>query len=399
MPRKLFMVAVVVALFFASPLHAAPPFGSFGGIVGGGNGGAGTIPIHGWALDDDGVAAVDILVDGLVVGRALYGRTRPGVTAQFPGFPDSAAPGFAYQLDSTRYLNGLHTVGARVVSDTGEIRNLNSVTLQFGNLTHNLVPFGAIEFPSSDAELFGRCDLQQARRYSVISGWALDVGVETGDQGVSYVELLIDGVIHRNSLESCHFDINKGGLTDCYGFRRLDVAQHFPTLSDSPHSGFRFVLDIGELLNEGIVQGRHLISIRAGDRSGQVARVAEFPVTFSCDDFFPNEGSFGEVQRPRGGLTYGGVIETIGWALDREGVHAVLIFVDGVFRGDADYGFERPVVTFYYPGFFNSALPGWRFFLDTHELSNGTHMLRAVVRDLGGVTTLIGERSFVVFNP
>lgn len=398
MQRKLFLVAVV-ALLFALPLSAAPPFGSFGGIVGGGNGGAGTIPLHGWALDDNGVAAVDILVDGLVVGRALYGRTRPGVTSQFPGFPDSAAPGFAFQLDSTRFLNGLHTVAARVVSDTGEIRNLSSLTLQFTNLTHNLVPFGAIEFPSSDADLFGRCNLLQPRRYSVISGWALDVGVETGDQGVSWVELLIDGVIHRNTLESCHFDINKGGLSDCYGFRRLDVAQHFPTVSDSPQSGFRFVLDIGQILNEGIVQGRHLLSIRAGDRSGQVARIAEFPVTFGCDDFFPNEGSFGEVQRPRGGLTYGGIIEAIGWALDREGVDAVLISVDGVLLGDADYGFARPVVTYFYPGFFNSALPGWRFFLDTRDLANGQHTLHAVVRDLGGVTKLIGERSFVVFNP
>lgn len=399
MQRKIFVVAVVVALSLASQAQAAPPFGSFGGIVGGENGGAGTIPLHGWALDDNGVAAVDVLVDGLVVGRALYGRSRPGVTSQFPGFPDSDAPGFGFQLDSTRFLNGLHTVSARVVSEVGEIRNLNSLTLQFTNLTHNLVPFGAIEFPSSDAELFGRCDLAQARRFSVISGWALDVGVETGDQGVSYVELLIDGVIHRNTLESCHFDINKGGLSDCYGFRRLDVAQHFPNISDSPHSGFRFVLDIGELLNQGIVQGRHLISIRAGDRSGQVARVAEFPVTFSCDDFFPNEGSFGLVQRPRGGLTYGGVVEAIGWALDREGVDNVLIYIDGVLQGNAEYGFARPVVTFFYPGFFNSALPGWRFFIDTRDFSNGPHTLQAVVRDLGGVTTMIGERPFFVFNP
>lgn len=399
MQRKLFMVAVVVALSIAAPLQAAPPFGSFGGLVGGGNGGAGTIPLHGWALDDNGVAAVDILVDGLVVGRALYGRSRPGVTSQFPGFPDSEYPGFGYQLDSTRFLNGLHTLSARVVSETGEIRNLNSLTVQFTNLTHNLVPFGAIEFPSSDADLFGRCNLLQPRRYSVIAGWALDVGVETGDQGISYVELLIDGVIHRNTLESCHFDINKGGLSDCYGFRRLDVAQHFPTLSDSPQSGFRFVIDIGALLNEGIVPGRHLISIRAGDRSGQTARVAEMPVTFDCDDFLANEGSFGEVQRPRGGLTYGGVIETIGWALDRESVNAVLIYVDGVLQGNADYGFERPGVTFFYPGFFNSALPGWRFFLDTRNFSNGQHSLHAVVRDGLGVTKLIGERSFVVFNP
>src|SRR4029079_18143929 len=90
------IVVAVVALTSAAPSYAGQPFGSFGGQVGGGNGLNGTAPLFGWALADNGVAAVDVLVDGVVDGRAIYGRSRPGVTQSYPGFPDAALPGWVY---------------------------------------------------------------------------------------------------------------------------------------------------------------------------------------------------------------------------------------------------------------------------------------------------------------
>jgi len=88
MKRNVFVSAIAVALLASMPGWAAAPFGSFGGIVGGGNSGAGSMPLTGWALDDNGVLAVDILVDGVVAGRASYGRARAGGGARFPGYPD-----------------------------------------------------------------------------------------------------------------------------------------------------------------------------------------------------------------------------------------------------------------------------------------------------------------------
>src|SRR5215471_13890446 len=87
----------------AASAAAADPFGFLGGIPTGDNGGNGTIPLTGWALAQDGVFAVDIVVDGSIIGRATYGRSRPGVARRFPGFPDSAAAGFAYELFSTHF--------------------------------------------------------------------------------------------------------------------------------------------------------------------------------------------------------------------------------------------------------------------------------------------------------
>lgn len=400
MHRKILIIAAITVLSITAPLSAAPPFGSLGGPVGGGNAGAGVIPLHGWALDDDGVAWVDILVDGRWAGRAQYGRSRPGVAENNPGYPDSAAAGFAFELDSTRYLNGLHRVTARVVSETGEAANLTPVVLEFTNLTHNLAPFGVIDFPDADAELFGTCDLADPnRRYSVVTGYALDVGVEVGDQGVGYVELLIDGAIFADSLVSCEYDEDRGGMSNCYGLRRLDVTRIYPYLSDSPHSGFRFVLDVGALINFGYTPGRHVLTIRSGDISGQVANIDEIPVTFSCDEFLGNEGSFGKIDRPRDALIYQGTLEAVGWALDWEGVSRVLVFIDGHLAGQATYGLVRPGVTSKYPGYPDSSAPGWVLSVDTTGLSNGQHLFQVLVRDDTGEETLIGERRFVVLNP
>ena len=397
-PALVFLVGLFVGL---SAAVAAPPFGSFGGKAGGGNSGAGILPLFGWALDDDGVSAVDIVVDGVVVGRAHYGRTRPGVSAQFPGFPDSAAPGFAFQLDTTHYLNGLHTVAARVVSQSGEVATLKSRTFEFLNLSHNLAPFGTVEFPSHQAELRGNCNLADpARRFSVISGYALDAGIDDDDHGVGYVELLIDRALWANTNTDCRFSTVEGGLSDCYGLRRLDIERFFPALRDSPHSGFRFVLDVGFLMTGvGYAPGAHTLLVRAGDVANQVRNIHELKVTFTCDEDEGNEESFGEVRRPRPGNLYGGTIVVDGWALDWEGVDRVFIIVDGTEVGEAARGFADAKVTPLYPGYPDSAFPGFRFSLDTTALANGSHELEALVRDDLGNDTYIGKRSIVVANP
>jgi N-acetylmuramoyl-L-alanine amidase len=404
MRRNLLSFAIAAALVAVPTLaSAAAPFGFFDPEqVPGIPGASGVIGMHGWALDDDGIRAVDIYVDGAIAGRAIYGDHRPGVASLFPGFPDSEAAGFVFQLDTTHYLNGLHTIDAQAISHSGERRFLNSLVFQFVNTTHNLVPFGKIDDPLPNTELFGNCDLGGPRRYSVISGYALDTGVEIGDTGVGYVELLIDGSLWANSRVDCGYDPATGGLTDCYGLRRFDVEAGFPSLRDAPHSGFRFVLDIGFLLDFGYVPGFHVLTIRAGDVKGQVAEIAEVPVTFFCDDFIGNEGSFGDIDFPADpGRTVSGLTTWTGWALDWEGVADVQIFVDGVFIDLAERGLPRPGVTAHFPGYPDAALPGWRYILDTTTIANGTHQIQVVARDESpaAVETVIGERTFIVSNP
>ena len=394
------MVAILASILAATPAMAAAPFGSFGGKVGGGNAGGGLLPLHGWALDDDGVQAVDILVDGIVVGRASYGRSRPGVTALFPGFPDTLLPGFAFELDTTHFLNGLHTVQARVLSKSGETALLQARTFQFLNASHNLHPFGRIEFPAPNAQLWGACNLDAQPVHTAVTGYALDAGLQPQDTGVGYVELLIDRALWANSKTECTFSAARGGLSDCYGLVRQDIEQFFPSLDDSLHSGFRFVLDVGFLVGSGLyTRGHHTLSVRAGDHGDQDSTIHEISVTFNCFEDFPNAGSIGDVLGIRPGMLVGGIVFVDGWALDIHGVKTVQVAVDGIFVGNATYGLPNSQVSSNFPGYPNSVLPGFLFPLDTRLLSNGVHFLNVTVIDNLNQPTLIAERRFVVGNP
>ena len=402
MKRNVILV-LAVALSISAPVWAARPFGQFGGKVGGGNAAAGLLPLHGWALDDNGVEAIDIYVDGVIDGRANYGRTRPEVTRKFPGFPDSAHPGWVYQLDTTHYLNGNHSVSARILSKSGEVVNLKARRFQFGNVTHALDPFGAIEFPKHQAELRGHCNLANPnRRWSIISGYALDPGLQEADTGVGYVELLLDGAIFANSNSDC-FRLTGVGQVNCYGFRRLDLVPIFPRLKDAPHSGFRFAIDVGFLVTAlGYSEGSHRLSIRAGDVFEQISVVDEEVVTFSCDDVpgeVLNEDSFGDIEQPFDGNLYSGTMRVKGWALDFEGVFRVEILVDAFNVGTAQYFLPKPQITPIFPGYPNSAFPGWEFSFDTTQFANGEHFLEVLVTDVLGAQTYIGRRRFVIDNP
>ncbi len=379
---------------------AATPFGNLNGLPDGQNAAGGVVGITGWALDDDGIERVEYLVDGVFGGLADYGQNNPVVDQLFPGYPDGAHNGFGFFLDTTRYSNDLHTVTARVTSNTGEQVVLNPWVVQINNTTWNLAPFGAITHPNASAELYGTCDLNDPTpRLAAVEGYALDVGIETGDTGVKYVELLINGGLYANTTTDCFYDEYWGGLTNCYGLPSLWLEEIFPTVANAPHGKFRFVLDVGFLVSGlGYSQGFHQLTIRAGDYAGAVANIAEIPVAFYCDENLPNAGSIGFIDDPLGGELTAGLTTVSGWALDAEGVGAVEIYLDGIFVGYAIYGTPRPDVTSLYPGFPDSAAPGWVYILDTTATSDGLHHLQVRVIDDVGAPTILGERYFSIDN-
>ena len=401
MRRKLCFLLGLSLSFADLPAFAASPFGFVEGIRGGGlNAGGGLLPITGWALDDDGVERVELYVDGVIAGLTDYGQNRPDVELVFPGYPDGSQTGFGMFLDSTLYSNDLHQISARVTSNTWQQVWLDPVTIQINNTTSNLAPFGAITFPNASSELYGTCDRNDLTpRLSVINGWALDVGIESGDTGVKYVELLINGGLYANTVINCFSDPYWGGLTDCYGLPSLDIEQIFPTVSNSPHARYRFVLDVGFLISAGgYSQGFHELTIRAGDYAGNFANIAEIPVTFFCDENTGNAGSFGFIDNPTTSELVSGITSVVGWALDGEGISAVQIRLDGTYVGNAVFGFSRPDVGSNYPGYPDSLAPGWLYLIDTSLTSDGLHHLQAVAVDDFGAANIIGERYFEIRN-
>jgi len=396
---KSWVMGFALCAVVSAPSFAALPFGNFEGLPKGQNAGSGMMPLTGWALDDDGIERVEIFVDGAVVGIADVFQSRPDVQILYPGYPDSTASGFGFQLDSTLFLNGLYSITARVTTNSGEQVFLNTLQIEIYNTSQILAPFGAITFPNPSAELYGDCDLDDPTpRYSVIDGWALDLGIEEGDTGVKYVELLINGSLWANSHTDCYFSEAQGGYVNCYGLPSLDIEDLFPTVANAPHARWRFVLDVGYLLNIGYSIGFHELTIRVGDVYGTVRNVAEIPVVFTCTEFTNNEGSFGFIDNPQNGELTSGITQVFGWTLDREGVAVVQVWLDGEYQGNATYGIPRGDVATHYPGYPDSAAAGWIYNLDTTVTSDGPHHIQVQAVDDLGAHAIIGERTFFIRN-
>lgn len=388
--------------------------GFFEGPNFGYNAGTGVIPLTGWALSTSGVRRVVIKVDGQLDGQVEYGQFRPDVLDAFPGFPDSAGAGFTYNLNSTRYANGAHTVTAEVLTNAGTQRLLEEVhTVFFTNNTSTLEPFGEIDRPHRNAVLYGNCDsIASNRIYTWVHGWALDLGVEAGgggsnggaggvSGGVRYVELTIDGQPLSNTKTSCAYIQALGGPVNCYGLPRQDIERRFPFAPDAPNAGFRFLLDIGALIvNNVYLEGQHTLGLRIGDEFNVNDDAHDIPVHFRCEHRNSNnEGSFGFIEQPRPGVIVAGNTTFVGWALDIDGVQRVEIRVDGSFVGRATYGVDsRPNVAIQYPGFPDSGAPVWSFVWDSTTVTDGFHQIQVMVSDERGDETLVGEHTFFVDN-
>lgn len=402
MRTRFVLAAVVLLLGGALPAMAASPIGSFDGKPGGGNAAWGQMQLVGWALDDNGVTSVDIVIDDNVYQRALYGLRRPDVTRRRPGFPNSNAPGFAATVDTTRFLNGIHEVSALVTTASGEQVVIGPVRrINFRNSSQMLGPFGHIIFPQQDAEMRGRCSSDPTRRLSIVAGDALDAGSLERDYGVAWVELLIDGGLRLNTQSNCFFDPspNVNMLLNCYGLPSRDLTFVYPHLKNSDRARWRFAIDVGALITSNFyVRGHHTLTIRAGDYGNNVRNIAQIPVNFVCDDEATVERSIGKVEEPSFTQPWFGNITVKGWAVDFQGIASVDVRVNGFSVGQATLGTPRPDVAEFFPGYPSSTSAGWSFNFDTRTVNDGSVTFEIWVRDLLGDETLIGEGVAVIDN-
>ncbi len=471
------------------------------------NAGSGFAEVYGFAMASTGVERVEIKLESVqfpgevfTLGRAIYGSARPDAAEEYPGFPGEPFFGWSYNINSPMFANGLYDVWARVITVGGASKELPAQQFLFTNHQSLLQPFGEIERPAQNRDVFGTCteafcgdgiceiglaenclncpadcngqelgafddfccgygagrnqlgcfdrkpppfpggpsgarvcrqapfscSEERQIRYTVVSGWALDLGMNEEDTGIAWVELETNGSIVGNTRTSCEFNSRTGGLTNCYGLPRNDLETRFPFAFDAPSAGYRFVLDVGGMLNADLVTpGSNELIVRAGDWADQYEDIDRVSVNFLCAEDFAEE-AFGEIEAPHDGRLYTGLLTFQGWALDGEGVDRVDLLVDGVLiaelsdgmavdgmgnpaaggyasdvddpDGEVDYG-TRPVVAENYPGYPNTPGPVWKLKnFDTNTLTNGLHTLQVRVTDDEGVSNFIGEVTFRVDN-
>jgi len=195
------------------------PFGSFDSPANSSKDLAGAIPVTGWALDDVGVARVEIKrspvpgepvgPDGLVlIGNALFVEgVRPDVAGKYPDYPDSQRSGWGYSL-FTNFLpnqgNGTFVLHAIVYDTEGNSTNLGQKTITCNN-AQSKKPFGTIDTPAPG-------DIASGKQYDNW-GWVLTPPPNWVPYDGKTIQVFID-----------EKPIGNPG----YGIRRTDLAQLFP---------------------------------------------------------------------------------------------------------------------------------------------------------------------------
>jgi hypothetical protein len=80
--------------------------------------------VDGWAVDDHGVAKIEILLDGETIGLAQYGSSRQDVDGDYPGLPNAPHFGFRFEVDTALFPNGLHVLEAVATDTSGNTSQL-----------------------------------------------------------------------------------------------------------------------------------------------------------------------------------------------------------------------------------------------------------------------------------
>ncbi|HXG68308.1 MAG TPA: putative Ig domain-containing protein, partial [Blastocatellia bacterium] len=87
----------------------------------------------GWALDNIGVAKVEVLVDGNKVADAIYGLSRPDIAVTWGTFPNGSHAGFSFTFDTTKLSNGEHRLSVRLLDAAGNVTVIGTRSIQVQN--------------------------------------------------------------------------------------------------------------------------------------------------------------------------------------------------------------------------------------------------------------------------
>ncbi len=375
---------------------------------------SGFVRVTGWALDGNLVSNVDMYVDGVdeasrvtAPGGMNINLPRPDVTQVFPGAVATPGknPGFQAAFKASNYANGPHTINVRITDVTGCSYFLAPRGVRIDN-SRNQPPFGEVEDPVQNASVSATGVLQ-------VSGWALD------ERRIDHVSVYVDGLLERDAV---------------VGIYRGDIASSYPGVPSAATSGFVLNVDSTRYTN-----GVHTVTVKAVDDQGQAGLLGVRSVQFFSNA--ANLPPFGWVDSPLLNATWFGncfqqppagpsgspsdirdsryVMYVTGWALDtsvvleRGGVSHVFLEMDGVQLKDTRinchrepllanmmvdcYGYYRPDVEHFYPGFQQAPNVGFNFGVDVGYLVmqkgflEGAHILQVKAADKEDNITLLRE--------
>ncbi len=237
---------VTVNLTVKSSNQDQPPFGSFDTPIDGSTV-SGSIPVTGWALDDQEVDGVKIYrregSQPVYIGDAVFIEgARPDIETAYPGYPFNYKAGWGYMM-LTNFLpnsgNGTFILQAEAWDVSGHQVTLGTKTITCDN-AHAVKPFGAIDTPAQGGTASGSGYVNW--------GWVLTPQPNMIPTEGSSIDVWVDGV--RRGHPS-------------YNIYRSDVAALFPGYANSSGPAGSFIFNTTALSN-----GIHTIFWTATDTGG-----------------------------------------------------------------------------------------------------------------------------------
>lgn len=340
----------------------------------------GILNVRGIVYDEDTlVSAVNILIDGVYMGAASRGQSRPDICTTPTTLPGCPSVGFlsSLNLKGLGLKPGPHTFQIRAVNFKGGFQDYPESPLPFimedGD---GPLPVGGIDSPK-DGEVW--------KSLAVLRGFAYSKATR-----VAAVDLLIDGVAYGRTT---------------YGLGRADLCTNGPATGSAncPGIGWQTIIDT-TAETPALRNGEHTVQIRITEDNGRVSFQPETPVTVKVENP-ENKVPTGTITAPVNLQRVSGVINITGHAYDPDGrVAQVLLIVDESSRGTLRYGTARPELCATLTGVAACPNIGFDGTLDTRLLSNGNHRLGVVIFDnIGGYTIAPGitngGMNVIVDNP
>ena len=308
----------------------------------------GVANFFGWSIDNVApVARVEISVDGAPVGTAFYGTNRVDVCIVYPNQVGCPNVGWSFQLDTTRFASGTHTLGAMLMSSTGAHRTASS-PFSVGNWTGNNPTRINVDVPNTSTPYAGVVGF---------GGWAINP-----TSPITTITLSVDGA--------------PVAATASYGGSRPDVCTVFQNSPGCPNVGWNASVDTAMLAD-----GAHMLAVTATPASGSSTTVTASFTVANNTPANPTKLSIDLPNSPNQVLS--GMTHIAGWAFNQNNPVGVSVYVDGNYALGATYGFARPDVCAIFSSPAGCPNVGWNGLLDTTKLANGSHVLQVFAQASG----------------
>ena len=310
---------------------------------------SGTMRVAGWVIAHAPVQSVGVYLDEELLGIAEIGLERADVSQAWPNYPNASNSGFQFLADVSKRA-GQRRLAVRAQTTTGILRETasllkisQSASPLRSNEIHDLVCDTSFLTTSGDIS---------------ITGWAVS------SAGIDKLRLF--------------FENDLIGEAE-FGAERPDVGNKFPTIAQARKSGFSFygqvdqakvkaehVILIELLLSDGSSKEfKFAVAARQPEQTVEIGRQdsGQSAIMLQIDDPVVINGSAS--KEIISGLSVGG------WALARDGIEKIEIFLDGVRVGSAYYGMRREDIAAAFSGWEGALLSGFAFSLPRKALKPG----------------------------